>query len=197
MGQVPVAAYEAPLIPLRDDVFFPEHMGVLAIGRHATVAAVREAGEDGRVVVAAQRDPDLDEPGLGGVYPIACAARISVIKALPKPPGAYAVALVGLHRVRILFPIAGQVRVEPLGEPIDADPPLDAYRVDLLRELARAILRDRGLSRGDATRVVSAVAGPGRLVDLIAGSLPLSVPDKQALLEDLDVERRVRRILKR
>ena len=51
-----------PLLPLRDTVVFPHMMAPLTVGRDRSIKAVEAAmAGDHRIVVVAQRDPEVQE----------------------------------------------------------------------------------------------------------------------------------------
>jgi ATP-dependent Lon protease len=64
-----------------------------------------------------------------------------------------------------------------------------------VRERAMDLGKQRGLPEDVLAQVVGAVSGPGELADLVATYLELSVSEKQRLLETLDVEDRLRKVL--
>ncbi|MBT6176979.1 MAG: LON peptidase substrate-binding domain-containing protein, partial [Deltaproteobacteria bacterium] len=74
---------ELPVLTLRNTVLFPGSIVPLGIGRPKTVRLVEEGiKENGLVAIVAQRDPDVDDPGPGDLYTIACAARlVKLVKA--------------------------------------------------------------------------------------------------------------------
>ena len=60
-----------PVLPVRDAVVFPGMNVRLMIGRTASLAALEQAGEGGFLVVATQKDPTTENPGLEGVrFPV-------------------------------------------------------------------------------------------------------------------------------
>ena len=65
-----------PVLPVRDVVVFPGVTVPLAIGRPASLAALDQAGPGGFMIVATQRDPVIEEPGLEDLYPVGCVVRV-------------------------------------------------------------------------------------------------------------------------
>jgi ATP-dependent Lon protease len=76
----------------------------------------------------------------------------------------------------------------------EADPAFVALYKEV-RERAMELGKQRGLPEDVLSQVVGAVSGPGELADLVATYLELPVSDKQRLLEALDVEDRLRKVL--
>jgi ATP-dependent Lon protease len=80
-------------------------------------------------------------------------------------------------------------------EPLDGrDPAFEALHKET-RERAAELGERRGLPEEVVHQVLDAVEEPGKFADLVAGYIELPVPEKQALLETLDVEERMRRVL--
>lgn len=65
-----------PTLPLRDVVLFPWAVMPLLVGRAGSIAAADEAGEDGYVLLVAQRDPETAEPKPGDLYRVGTLARV-------------------------------------------------------------------------------------------------------------------------
>src|SRR5580765_468967 len=67
-----------PILPIKRSVLFPGVMLPLTVGRSHSVAALEAAlkTEDKTIVVVAQRNPDLEEPGIGDLFTIGTKALI-------------------------------------------------------------------------------------------------------------------------
>ena len=62
---------ELPLLPLRDVVVYPHMVIPLFVGRDKSIRALELAmASNKEIVLAAQRNPDLDEPGTDDLYDI-------------------------------------------------------------------------------------------------------------------------------
>ena len=60
---------ELPVLPLRDVVVFPHMVIPLFVGREKSVRALDIAMEGNKkILLVAQRSPDVDEPGAGDLY---------------------------------------------------------------------------------------------------------------------------------
>lgn len=184
---------ELPVLALRDGALLPDESTQIAVGRPSSLAALLAAARGGgHVVVVAQRAPDIDEPGRDDLFEVGCAARLGEI--VNEADGVSA-CLDGLARVRIEA-IVGEspmiARTSLLPDPVDADPPLAASVVARLRDLALDVLSRTRMSKAAAATRVAEVAGPGRVANMIAGALAMSVRAKQRFLEIDDVAERVR-----
>lgn len=89
-----------PVVALRDLVFFPYIVLPILIGRRRSVAALEAAqGEQGLVLLVAQKDPGVDDPGSGDLFRVGTIARIVQVSQLPD--GTSRVVLEGMGRARI------------------------------------------------------------------------------------------------
>jgi len=182
-----------PVIALRDLVFFPYMVLPLLIGRERSVAALREARDaDGLVLLVAQRDPSVDDPGSEQLYRVGTIARVVQVSTLPD--GTARVVLEGLGRARIrrLTTTTSALRasVSLLTErETEGDEPPSAD----LQVVAAEVVRLYGEYARLHERIpdeLPGVVAPGvdrrRLAHLVAGHLVLTPDEKQELLETSD-----------
>src|SRR5207248_8428925 len=86
------------------------------------------------------------------------------------------------------------VPAEEMTPQTENDPAFTALQKET-RERAAELGERRGLPEEVVHQVLDAVTEPGKFADLVAGYIELPVPEKQGLLETLNVEERLRRIL--
>src|SRR5437763_16907837 len=115
-----------PLVPLRDMVVFPHMMQPFVVGRESSIRALEAAlaTPTKRLFLAAQRDPQLDEPRPEDIYEVGVVANVA--QSLKLPNGHIKVMLEGVRRGRITaFERRGEylsvtVEIVPL-RPADAE----------------------------------------------------------------------------
>jgi ATP-dependent Lon protease len=188
-----------PVIPMRKGVLFPGVSLPIAAARPQTLRAIEAAlrHPEHRVFVLTQRD-DGDEVRPDGLYRTGVIASLG---SLQRGLGGVRVALEGLERAVAVRVDAADGYLVASVVPAVEHPPLDpkgASFVALHRELrARAaeLAKRRGLPDEAVDQMIAQVVEPGRLADLIAAYLDLSVADQQALLEAVEIEDRLRRVL--
>jgi ATP-dependent Lon protease len=190
-----------PVLPLKDAVLYPYIIVPLSIGRESSIRAVDQALADSRMVLlVAQRDPDVEEPEQADLYPIGTAA--SIMRMLKLPDGRIRLLVQGVARVRVEhlsraeeFP---QARIVPLLEPATGAEGESSMALQaLVRSAKESMDRIVGLGKGVSPEVLVLVANleePGRLADLVASNLELTVADAQSILETLDPVERLRRV---
>src|SRR5437764_15325051 len=86
-----------PLLPIRDQVFFPHMIFPLLVGREKSVRALEEAASKQRYIfIVAQRNLHVEDPEPDDLYTVGIAAEIMQI--LRVPDGTVRVMLEGLER---------------------------------------------------------------------------------------------------
>src|SRR5580765_7446867 len=91
-----------PLVPLRDMVVFPHMMQPFVVGRESSIRALESAlaTPTKRLFLAAQKDPQLDEPKPEDIYDVGVVATVA--QSLKLPNGHIKVMVEGVRRGRIL-----------------------------------------------------------------------------------------------
>ena len=187
-----------PVLPLRGQVIFPGLTAPIAAGRPGTLRAIETALKSDRLVFAVAQRDNSDEPAGDVLYTTGVIARIGQIQ---RGLGGVQLLLQGETRATALqftktdgFLSAVIVPTADM-EPIDPkDPAFEALHRET-RERATELGEKRGLPEEAVHQVLDSVTEPGRFADLVAGYLDVDVPQKQALLETLSVEERIRRVL--
>ena len=187
-----------PVLPMRGTVIFPGLTIPIAVGRPGTLRAIEAAIKgDGLVFAVAQRDLS-EEPSPDQLYSNGVIARIGQVQ---RGLGGVQLLLQGEQRAHALqYSDSGgflKATAVPLAEMEPTDP-VDAAFAALYRETrerAMELGERRGLPEEVLHQVMDSVTDPGRFADLVAGYVELSTEEKQALLETLGVEDRLRRVL--
>jgi ATP-dependent Lon protease len=152
---------------------------------------------DRLVFAVAQRD-NTDEPTPEILYSMGVIARIGQIQ---RGLGGVQLLLQGEQRATALqysttegYLSAVIVPAEEMSPVDENDPAFTALQKET-RERAAELGESRGLPEEVVQHVLDAVTEPGKYADLVAGYIELPVPEKQGLLETLNVEDRLRRVL--
>jgi ATP-dependent Lon protease len=187
-----------PVLPLKDTVVFPFIILPLSVGRDKSVVAVDRALAESRVIMlVAQRDANVENPGEADLYPVGTAAVI--LRMLKLPDGRIRILVQGLARARVehisqVEPFL-QAKIERLEEPEPSQGGLESEA--LVRSVKESLERAVGLGKPISAEVMVIAANledPGRLADLAASNLDLKLPEAQAILEVMDPVERLRRV---
>jgi ATP-dependent Lon protease len=190
-----------PVLPLRETVVFPGVTAPIAAGREKTLRAIETVlklpGEEKRIFAVTQRE-NTDEPTPDVLHGFGVVARITQIQRFP---GGLQLVLEGERRARALEYSETGGHIEAVVTPVEEIPPVnseDAAFQALVREVRERAVeygRRRGVPDEILARFLGEVEEPGALADHVAFYLDIGSADKQALLEMLPVEDRLRRVL--
>src|SRR6476469_9170443 len=187
-----------PVLPLRGTVIFPGLTAPIAAGRPGTLRAIEAALKGDRLVFAVAQRDNTDEPTSDILYSMGVIARIGQIQ---RGLGGVQLLLQGEQRATALqytttdgYMSAVIVPAEEMNPVDENDPAFTALQKET-RERAAELGERRGLPEEVVHQVLDAVTEPGKFADLVAGYIELSVPEKQGLLETLNIEDRLRRVL--
>jgi ATP-dependent Lon protease len=183
-----------PVVALRDLVFFPYIVLPILIGRRRSVAAIEEARESSNLVLlVAQKDPGVDDPGPNEIFRVGTVARLVQVSKLPD--GTSRVVLEGLGRARIRRLTTTTEALRATVEPLvgrEADPQGDAP--DRIVSLARSVVslyaeyaRLHERIPEELATTLSAEGDRVRLAHLVSGHLILPSVEKQEILESIDL----------
>jgi ATP-dependent Lon protease len=187
----------ARVLPLREIVAFPDTVLPLAIGQPRSIELVNDAlGHDRMIVMVASRRPELDEPSAEDLYEVGVVGVIA--RMMKAPDGTLRVLVQAAQRVRITH----WVREEPYLVAEVAEAPDEIEESTELTALVRQvqqtfaqIVEALPYLPEEMSVAVSNLEDPVALSNVIAGSLRLPGEEKQSLLEELEVTRRLRRLL--
>jgi ATP-dependent Lon protease len=184
----PYGPSEFPLLPARDTVIFPRILSPLFVGRDQSVRAVEAALEaDSRLVVATQRDPEVESPALDDLYPIG--TEVIVGRTLRMPDGSTSILAQGQRRVELIDYVQTtpfiRVKVRLLPEVTEVSLSTEALMRAVLALFEKCVQLDRNLPE-DVYVAAMNVDEPGWLADMVASVLDLEVERRQQVLSTLD-----------
>ena len=195
----PTERLRLPVLPLREVVLFPGVTAPIGAGRPGTLRAIEAAlkREDRRIFAVCQRE-NTDQVNPAGLYTTGTVAKIGQIQ---RGLGGVQLLLHGEYRASVLQYSEVEGYIEAVVVHAPDLPPIDASEAAFIalhrevRERAAELGQKTGLAEDVVEQVLEGVSEPGRFADLVAGYLDVSSKDRQALLETLGVEERLRRVL--
>jgi ATP-dependent Lon protease len=186
-----------PLLPIRDQVYFPHMIFPLLVGRDRSVRALDEAiASNRKIVLVAQRLVDTEEPDQTELYTVGITAE--VMQVLRVPDGTVRVMLEGLQRVQILHYIHDdpffRVLVQPLATLEQKDLEVEALMRGVNNQFEQIVNTSRNIAPEALINAIN-TQEPGKLCDTITPYLyQLRVDAKQEILEALDVRVRLEKL---
>jgi len=188
-----------PVLPLREIVLFPGVSTPIGAGRPTTLRAIEAALKgDSRLIFGVSQRENVDHVTPAVLYTTGTIAKISQIQ---RGLGGVQLLLHGEKRGAAVHYVENQGHLEAVVREVEDLPPLrpdDPAFVGLhreARERAAELGQKSGLPEEVVRQVLEGVSDPGRLADLVAGYLEIDPAERQALLETLEVEERLRRVL--
>jgi len=186
------------LLPTRNAVLFPGVVAPLMVGRPQTVAGAQAAAQGGKPVgILLQSDPGADTPGPDQLNHVGTMAEI--MRYVTSPDGSHHLVVRGVRRFKVLEILDGYpflaARVEEMGESEVFSTEL-AARVHQLRERAREALSLLPNAPDELGGALEQIDSPSMLADFIANVMDISPPEKQEILETLDVSERIDKVLR-
>jgi ATP-dependent Lon protease len=187
---------ELPLLPVRDTVVFPRMLTPLFVGRDRSVLALEAAlVEKSQLVVATQRDADLEDPSPEDLYSIG--TEVVIGRMLRMPDGSTNILAQGHQRVKIMeFTQENpylRVRVRRLTEDGEKNVNAQARMRAVLDLFEKCVHLNRNLP-DDAYVAAMNIDEPGWLADMIASVIDLDVEQRQQILDTVDPITRLQRL---
>ena len=182
-----------PVLPLRDIVVFPQMIVPLFVGRDKSVKALEAVMHgDKTVFLLSQKNPGDEDPGADDLYDIGTVA--TVLQLLKLPDGTVKVLVEGQSRARLTALDAGTEYLSAEIEAVD-DVMGDATQIEaLVRSAAKQFEGYVKLNKKTAPEIavqIGQIDDAGRFADTVAANLNLKIVDKQSILGEADVAKRL------
>src|SRR5947207_10382683 len=191
---------ELPLLPLKEHVLFPAVVAPLTVTREASIKLVDDAAvANNRVIgVVTLRDPNIEQPGMEDIYPVATAAAIRM---MVKMPDGIRLIVQGLSRIRIDEAVQTEpylrAKVSPLEDTTEYTPEQTVEVQAMARNLGTTFQKVVQMSPNlpdELQAIPMNVAEPGVLADLIVAHLPIPVEEKEEILAESNIRERLRKL---
>ena len=191
----------AAVLPVRNMVILPAASLVLplGVGRKKSLRLLKEVPVQQKILVTVcQKDPQTEDPTYDDVYRVGTA--VMVLKVLRTEEGTRELWIRPLTRVRIDEWISDdpffQARVSPLEDQVVESTETEALVVNVRNLAGRAISLAPNVPT-TALEFLEQLQDPGELADFLAMNLEMELPEKQLLLEQLNVQQRLRAVADR
>jgi len=188
-----------PVLAVRNTVLFPNAAVPLVVGRKKSVEAVRASRTLGDIVlVVTQKDGSVDDPAPKDLYQVGVVCHISKATELEKDN--FQVIVNGLFRFKVSEYIDENGFISAQGQQVPEVTSTLTARLETLSEeiknLTKIILKLAAVpGREGVLKILAQLHDPGQIADVAATLLHLPAPQKQELLELMDVELRLKKLL--
>jgi ATP-dependent Lon protease len=186
-----------PVLPLRDVVVYPHMVIPLFVGRKKSIKALDVSMEaDKQIFLVAQKEGGINEPKPQDIYQIGTLATI--LQMLKLPDGTVKVLVEGNQRANLMSydegPEYATAEIAFMHEILEPDEDLSV----IIRSLLNCFEEYVKINKRIPPEILSSLANienPARLADTIAAHVPLSLHDKQMILESRNIRERLELVL--
>jgi ATP-dependent Lon protease len=182
-----------PVLPLKETVVFPDSATPLAIGQERSIALIDDVvARDRMVALVSVKDPEAEQPDWDDLYEVGTAALVH--KLIKVPDGTLRILVQGLQRIQL----DSRVQDEPylvgsfstLPDIVTESKELEALTRNVQMQFGRIVGLVPYLP-AELELAAANVDDPSALSHLVASTLRLKTNEKQQLLEEPDVEKRL------
>jgi ATP-dependent Lon protease len=186
-----------PVLPLKESVAYPNALTPLAIGQERSIKLVNDvlAGER-MLVMVASKDPEIETPGPDDLYRVGVAGTVA--RMIKVPDGTLRILVQGGQRVRLVDFIATEpylvARIEEEPDVVEPSTELEALTRNVQNTFSQIIEQVPYLPE-ELKVAVANLDDPAELSYMIAGALRIKTEERQELLEERNLAKRLRRLL--
>jgi len=185
------------LVPMRNVLLFPHVLLPITVGRSKSLEAIRYAmGTKAKLLIVLQKNSAEDDPDQEGLTSIGTLA--TVVRELASADGQIHVVCQGIQRVRILelvpeYPFLA-ARIELIAEGAHLTKEVQAMGIQLRERVAELMDLLPGIP-AELAHALQATRSASHLADMTASLIDVELAEKQKILETLNLEDRLQKVL--
>lgn len=188
-----------PLLPLRDVIIFPHMVVPLFVGREKSIAALEKAAKNGNeLFLVTQKDASVLNPEREDVYDIGTV--VNIIQMLRLPDNTVKVLIEGKYRATIE---EFECRSEGYYADVVQCEDVTVSEVELeatvrsVKNIFESYVKLNKRIPPELLMSISSITDPSRLADIIVAHLTMKIPEKQEILNAVNVETRLQLLLEK
>ncbi len=188
-----------PVLALKNTVLFPGVVIPITVSRDKSIKLVKEVYKKDKIVgVVSQKDDNVEDPEYDDLNMIGTVAYI--LKTLSMPDGSTTAIIQGKRRFKMENLLETEpflrARISPFDKPVTkkGDKNFKAL-ISTIKDLAIQIVNKSPHIPSEAAFALKNIESPVFLVNFISSNLNIEVPEKQKLLEILDINQRAKAVL--
>src|ERR1700761_5072174 len=187
-----------PIIAMRNVALLPGIVVPITLGREESLNAAQEAVRSGKKIgLLLQHDAAVEKPTSHDLHQSGVLA--TVVRYVTAADGTHHLVAQGEGRFRVQEFAHERpyfaARIEPLAETNTSGPQIDA-RAEVLKSRAIEALSLLPQVPAELARTIQSIDSPSRLADLIISFMDVKAQEKQQMLEMLDLQERLDKVLK-
>jgi len=185
-----------PMIPLRDIIAFPHIVMPLIVGRPKSIKALDEAliSDEKLVFLPSQKNSRVNEPKEEDIYTIGTICRIKGHQKIPNENRKIVVE--GVQRGKMVkfidngeYLVAEVELIEEINTTSQEAKIISKEIIDLFKSVSKQMRISN-----EYIDVLYNIKNPGEVCDVIAAQLTIPLEKKQAILEEIDVVKRLKMV---
>ena len=186
-----------PVLPLRNIVVFPNMVVPLFVGRDKSINALEQVmDKDQELLFLSQKNSEVDDPSEKDLFKLG--TRGKILQLLKLPDGTVKVLVEGLARCKVK-------KIEFTADYITAD--IEEFEnseviSDTIKALGRSVVSKyetyANINNKTSSEVLTSVKDiedENKLADTVASQIAINIQEKQKILEETDLEKRLNMIL--
>ena len=194
------AVFKLPLLPLRDLIIFPHMVIPLFVGREKSISALEEAVKsNNELFLVTQKDATILNPERKDVYDVGTV--VNLIQMLRLPDNTVKVLIEGKYRAKIVEFIDASSGYEARLESCHSDVCEVGVNVEAtvrsIKGIFEQYVKINKRIPPELLMSISSIMDPSRLADIIVAHLNMKIPEKQQILEAVNVEDRLNLLLEK
>ena len=187
-----------PVLPLRNTVLFPQQIIPIYVGREQSLKLIADLPKGGKkyIVVVAQKDGSVENPKASDLYEYGTLAM--VMKVFDMPDKSRSAIVQGLDRVRVknfLDPDPYyKGLIEKVRGVVTPSAEIEGITVNV-QEIFKKLIEIAPYLSEEQFHVLSNIQNPGKLVDKAISLMNISTKEKQDILEELNIKKRLEKCI--
>ena len=186
-----------PVLPLRNIVVFPNMVVPLFVGRDKSINALEQVmDKDQELLFLSQKNSEVDDPSEKDLFKLG--TRGKILQLLKLPDGTVKVLVEGLARCKVK-------KIDFTADYITAD--IEEFEnseviSDTIKALGRSVVSKyetyANINNKTSSEVLTSVKDiedENKLADTVASQIAINIQEKQKILEEIDLEKRLNMIL--
>ena len=186
-----------PVLPLRNIVVFPNMVVPLFVGRDKSINALEQVmDKDQELLFLSQKNSEIDDPSENDLYKIGTKGKI--LQLLKLPDGTVKVLVEGIARCKVKKIKFASDFVNAEIEEIQKNEKIS----DTIKALGRSVVSKyetyANINNKTSSEVLTSVKdieNEDKLADTVASQIAINIQEKQKILEETNLEKRLNMIL--
>ena len=186
-----------PVLPLRNIVVFPNMVVPLFVGRDKSINALEQVmDKDQELLFLSQKNSEVDDPSENDLYKIGTKGKI--LQLLKLPDGTVKVLVEGIVRCKVKKIKFSENFINAEIEELEKNETIS----DTIKALGRSVVSKyetyANINNKTSSEVLTSVKdieNEDKLADTVASQIAINIQEKQKILEEADLEKRLNMIL--